>query len=91
MRARLGMCISERTTAKIRRHADKEHAEQDQDIRRQANLCMLVDCSAVVYSTGIQVQLYVPACVPSAWVHGLLTRVRSHFTVLSYSPEIPES
>ena len=48
MRARLGMCISELTTARIRGHADKEHKEQDQDIRRQTNLCMLVDCSACI-------------------------------------------
>ena len=47
--ARLGMCISERTTARIRRHADKEHNEQDQNIRMQWNLCMLVDCSAFIY------------------------------------------
>lgn len=38
----------ERTIARIRRYADKEHNEQDQKIRRQMNLCMFVDCSVCI-------------------------------------------
>ena len=89
----LGMCICARTTARIRRGADKEHEEQDQKIRRQTNLCMLVDrsvCNYVcacscVYGSYLCVSVYV-----SALTHGLPTRVRRHFTVLPYSPETSE-
>ena len=34
----IGICISERTIARIRRHGDKEHKDQDRKIRRQTNL-----------------------------------------------------
>ena len=33
-KARLGMCIRARTTAKIRRHADEEHGEHDPKMQR---------------------------------------------------------
>ena len=46
--ARLGIYICARTIARIRRHADKKHKEQDQNIRRQTNLCILVDCSTSI-------------------------------------------
>ena len=45
-KAKSGMCISTRTITRIRRHEDKEHKHQDQKIRRQMNLCMMVECSA---------------------------------------------
>ena len=45
-----GMRICARTTAGIWQHADEEHQEQDQKIRMQTNLCMLVDhCDCIVF------------------------------------------
>ena len=46
MRARLGMCICARTTARIRQHADEDNKEQDKKIPRQTNLYLMVDGSA---------------------------------------------
>ena len=48
VRTSLRMRICARTTARIRWHADKEHKEQDQKMRRETNLCMLVGCSACI-------------------------------------------
>ena len=91
-RARLGMCICARTTARIRRRTDKEHKKRDQNIRRQTNLCMLVDCSVCICACArVPVLSVCIHCTVSAWVHVLLTRVRRHFTVLSYSPESSQS
>ena len=86
VRARLGMCICARTTARIRRHADKEHKEQHRKLRRRTNLCVLVYCSVSVYT-----RVSVSICVHKRMVHVLPTRVRSHFTVLSRSPETSQS
>ena len=41
------MSICSRTTAGIRRHADKEHYQQDPKTGRYTNLCVLVDCSYI--------------------------------------------
>ena len=40
------ICICTRTIARVPRHADKQHDEQDPEIRRQTNLCMMLCCSA---------------------------------------------
>ena len=47
VRARLGIQvrICARTTARYQRPADKDHKKQNQNIRRQTNLCMMADCS----------------------------------------------
>ena len=84
VRASLGMRICARTTARIRRHADKEHKEQDQKIRREKNLCMLVDCSACIC---------VSECI-STWVYGCLpacvaTLQCSHIRLLVLRPNNP--
>ena len=92
MSAKLGICICARTTARIRRHGDKEHKEHSPKIRRQTNLCMLVDCYAFICFICV----CVCSCVYGICVHKrmsawLRTRVHRHFAGISYSPETSES
>ena len=75
------------TTARIRRHADKDHKKQAPKSRRQTNLCMLVHC---FFSRLLPVSICVSLCARVS-VHRLPTRVRSHLTVIPYSPETSES
>ena len=80
--ARLVMCICSRTTTtRIRRHAGKEHKKQNPKSRRQINLCMLVyflNCLCLRKCLRACESICVYLCA-SVSMHGLPTRVRSHF------------
>ena len=75
------ICARTTTTPRIRRHADKENKKQDPKPRRQINLCMWVWCFSCLR------MCLRPCLCASIPMHGLPTRVRSHLTVISYSPE----
>ena len=77
------MCICARTTTtRIRRHADKEHKKQDQQPRRQANLCMLVYCFSLFLRAFLCLHIQVSMCARVS-MHGLTTRGCSHVTAIS--------
>ena len=89
--AKFGMCVSARTTTtRIRRHADKEHSKQDPKLRRQTNLRMLAYYFTVVACVCARVCVYLRVSVRRVSMHAP-TCVCSHFTVISYSPEISGS
>ena len=84
----IGICNCARTTsARMRRHADKENKKQDPKPRRQTNLCMLAYCfSSLCLRTCLclQVSAYLCAGGINARVT-VLTRLRNNFAVMENS------
>jgi hypothetical protein len=91
-----------RTITCIRRHANQENKNQDPKPRRKTELfnvgvvILLVHFSLCVSTVQYVLQLYTVRCMDylcvcartGASIHGLPTCVRSHFSVISYCPEI---
>ena len=52
------MCSSARTTTRVGRHANKKHKEQHPKMRRQTNLCLLVQCFALSVCVSVTICVY---------------------------------
>ena len=86
----LGMYIYARTTTtRIRQDADQEHKKQDPKPRRQTNLYILVyrfSFLCLHVCRHVSASICISMCV-SVSIHGVPTRVHSHLTVISCTPE----
>ena len=84
------------TITRIRRHADKEHKDQDQKIQRQTNLCMMEEFSArkcvCAYSCVYQCayaherRRYRPACVSILQCCHIFLQNRDPAIAMVYDP-----
>ena len=57
------MCRCARTITRIGRHADKKHKEQDSMLRRQKDLCLMMQCYALPLCLYVCNGVYVCICV----------------------------